>query len=51
MQTNEVWFKATGHCKASDYDLATMYLMDAGVGALEELDSSTADRTDFCFYA
>ncbi len=50
MQANEVWYKATGHCKSSEYDLATLYLMEAGVGALEELESSNADRTDFCFY-
>ncbi len=50
MQTSEVWYKATGHCKTSEYDLATLYLMEAGVGALEELESSNADRTDFCFY-
>ena len=50
MQTNEVWYKATGHCKTSEYDIATLYLMEAGVGALEELESSNADRTDFCFY-
>ncbi len=51
MQTNEIWYKATGHCKASDYDLATVFLMDAGVGALEELETSTSERTDFCFYS
>lgn len=51
MQTNEVWYKATGHCNASDYDIATVFLMDAGVGALEELETSTSERTDFCFYS
>ena len=51
MQTSEIWYKATGHCKASDYDIATVFLMDAGVGALEELETSTPERTDFCFYA
>lgn len=50
MQQNEVWYKATGHCKPEDYDLATVLLMDAGVGALEELESSTPAQTDFCFY-
>ena len=50
MQTNDVWFKATGHCKPEDYELATYFLMEAGVGALEELETSTAERTDFCFY-
>ncbi len=51
MQTNEIWYKATGHCNASDYDIATVFLMDAGVGALEELETSTPERTDFCFYS
>lgn len=50
MPQNEVWYKATGHCKPEEYDLATVLLMDAGVGALEELESSTPAQTDFCFY-
>lgn len=51
MQTNEVWYKVTGSCKPEDYELAAFFLMDAGVGALEELESSTPERTDFRFYA
>ena len=48
---NDIWFKAIGHCKPEEYDLATFFLMEAGVGALEELETSNAERTDFCFYS
>ncbi|MCK9181294.1 MAG: 50S ribosomal protein L11 methyltransferase [Fibrobacteraceae bacterium] len=50
MKKNEVWFKATGHCPTEEYDLATVFLMDSGVGALQELDAVVPGRTDFCFY-
>lgn len=50
MQTNDVWYKATGYCSPEEYELATYFLMEAGVGALEELETSTPERTDFCFY-
>ena len=50
MQTHDVWYKATGYCSPEEYELATYFLMEAGVGALEELETSTPERTDFCFY-
>ena len=45
MQTNDVWYKATGYCSPEEYELATYFLMEAGVGALEELETSTPERT------
>lgn len=47
---NEIWYKVTGHCNPEDYELAAYFLMEAGVGALEELPSSTSDKTYFRFY-
>ena len=47
MQTNDVWYKATGYCSPEEYDLATYFLMEAGVGALEDLEASTLERKNF----
>jgi ribosomal protein L11 methyltransferase len=51
MKNIETWYQATGHCSTAEYEVASYLLFEAGVSMLQELDSSNAEQTDFCFYS
>ncbi len=50
MQKHDTWYWAAGHCAADDYELESYNLFEAGVMTLEELETSTPERTEFRFY-
>lgn len=47
---NAKWYKARGRCLKEEYDLVSYELFEAGVSALEELESESPLHTEFCFY-
>ncbi|OIP52178.1 MAG: 50S ribosomal protein L11 methyltransferase [Fibrobacteres bacterium CG2_30_45_31] len=51
MKNIETWYQATGHCATSEYEVVSYLFFEAGVSMLQELDSSNAERTDFCFFS
>lgn len=52
MKKNETWYKVQGSTKIDNYELLSYELFEAGVSALEELESKNPSETiDFCFYS
>ncbi len=50
MQNTETWYKAEGHCPIEEFELASYMLFEAGIASIEELNSTDAVFSHFCFY-
>jgi ribosomal protein L11 methyltransferase len=52
MKKNEIWYKVQGFTTVDNYELLSYELFEAGISALEELESSDPGKiVDFCFYS